>query len=184
MKEKDRFYGPQARASATVDLRTMALFERNTDGYLVYARKLVRRWRKTYPTAGERRARRRIEWRKDVMCRVLSSQRLGPEVEARTCNLSRGGVSLLLAERVNVGSYIDFIGTGDRRVALPVAEVLNVQPRGDVWLVSGRWRGGLDRATFRKVLGRRAARASHKRRAGEDPGWLMSLWQKFLGAAA
>jgi hypothetical protein len=184
MKEKDRFYGPRSEDCSTIKLRTLRLFERDADGYLVYARQLMRRWRKTYPVAGERRARRRVEWRKDVACRVLAEQTLGPEVEARTCNLSRGGVSLLLAERVDVGSYIDFTGTGDRKVALPLMEIRAVQPRGDVWLVSGRWRGGIDRSTFWKLLGRRPARGRKKRRAGEDAGWLMTLWQRFRGTAA
>jgi hypothetical protein len=184
MKEKDRFYGPRAGESANVDLRTMTLFERDEKGYLVYARKLVKRWRKALPIPGERRTCRRIEWRKNVTCRVLSGRRVGPEVEARTCNLSRGGVSLLLADRIAVGSHIDFIWTEGAEVALALAEVIDVQAKGDVWLVCGRWPQELDRVTFRRLLGRRLVRAPRKEHPGEDSGWLIKLWQKFRGAAA
>lgn len=183
MKEKDRFYGPAASESANVALRTMTLFERDADGYLVYARKLLKRWRKA-DTLGDRRTCRRFEWRKDVTCRLLFGRRLGPKIQARTCNLSRGGVSLLLAERLDVGSYIDFLSTEGREAALPIAEVLDVQAKGAIWLVNARWPRRLDQVTLRGLLPRRPARGPKQERAGDDPGWLMRLWQRFCGAAA
>lgn len=184
MKEKDRFVGPVCAESAKVSLRTRTLFERDEEGYLVYARDLLRRWRKNYATPGERRTGRRLEWRKDIMCRVLSGRWLGAKVIARTCNLSRGGLSVLLAEPVEVGSSIACILTGGTGAALPPAEVLEMQPRGAVWLVSARWSERLDQATFRGLLGRHQTGRPKDEPAGEDPGWLMRLWQRFRGAAA
>jgi hypothetical protein len=184
MKEKDRIYAPELGESAELELDTMRLFEQDEDGHLVYASKLHRRWQKTYPPPGERRNARRVEWRHDVTCRILARQNLGAELEARTWNLSKGGVCLLLDERVEVGAYIDFgpwtEGTG---VVLPLVQVLNVQLRGAVWVVSGRWRGGLDAATFRRLLGRRRTRATKQDRPPEKTGWLLNLWQKFQAAA-
>ncbi len=183
MKEKDRIYSPEGWDSAPLELATMKLFERDEEGYLVYARKLLRRWRRTSAAPGDRRIGRRIEWRHDVTCRILAHQKLGSELEARTCNLSQGGVCLLLDERVEVGAYLDFgpwsKGTG---LTLPLVQVVSAQFRGNVWLVCGRWRGRLDRVTFQRLLGRRV-RAPKKDHAPESPGWLSRLWHRFQGAA-
>jgi hypothetical protein len=183
MKEKNRIYRPEPEGSST-PLSTMTLFERDSDGDLVYARELENQWRKRPSTPGDRRSCRRIEWRRDGICRTVVPGSLDQEQEARTCNISRGGISLLLTKRIEVGSYLDLTAMGgDASVKLPLAEVLDVRARGSVWLISCAWLQMLDQKQWQRFSGRRKRKAP-KKETTEQTGWLMQLWNRFRGEEA
>src|SRR5262249_13864191 len=107
MKWKNSVYWPRPWLSASVRLTTMALFQRDADGELIYAQEPKRKRRLRNPRGEERRRARRYEWRHDSVVWTVTGQGRELEIDARTCDLSAGGCSVLLDQEIPPGSFLD-----------------------------------------------------------------------------
>jgi hypothetical protein len=184
MKQKNLIYRPQP-PSASVPLSTLALFQRDTDGRLVRALPInLSRWKRN-PKGEERRTARRFEWRHDSLVWTVTSQGRVDANEARTCEVSRGGCSLLLDHEIQPGSLLDLhVDAIDEAVCLPLLRVLEATPKGSVWLLRCVWLQKLTKSTMGRLLGRRLKprRKSNRKPRQPHDNWLLRLWRRFHAA--
>ena len=184
MKQKNQIYQPEKHLTS-IPLSTLALFRRDDDGLLVYA-PLRRRYRGNFnPSVEERRRRRRFPWRKDAHGWIVVDQEWTDAISIRTCEVSAGGCTVLLDQQVEIGTILDIeVEESHKAGILPLAEVIDIQPRGDVWLVRCVWLVDLSKRTLRRLLDK-PKKKQHQQIVLPTPikvGWLTRLWMWFHAA--
>jgi hypothetical protein len=195
MKGKNCFYRPEAAQSSAARLSTMALFMRDANGELVYAPLRKKSPTELNPNSEDRRAAPRREWRQDALLWTVSLQGRLHHLNARTCELSAGGCSLLLDEAVEPGSYVDLqLGQDDESEAdqanemdeeecLPLLEIADSRPKGSIWLARCHWLQELHPSTLRHLLAmNKPRRASGTTENQPSDSWQLELWQQFHAA--
>src|SRR5262249_25370306 len=106
MKGKFDQYPEEPSSRALIQLRTMALFQRDPSGVLVYAPP-PKTPQDRNPTVEERRLTRRFEYRQDARASTVTAQGKQDGQEVRTCDVSRGGCAILLEQPVKPGLFLD-----------------------------------------------------------------------------
>jgi hypothetical protein len=184
VKARLTFYHPEHARSATVQLRTQSLFQRDANGELIHAPQEARSPQTMNPRAEERRSKLRFDWRHDAKAWTVHGHGRKECREARSCNLSRGGCCLLLDQAVAVGSFLD-LQVEEADGCLPLLQVLEVRAKGCVWLVRCAWLQKLGKDKMRCLLGkphRERKKSAFVTDRPPRPSWLMRLWLRFRAA--
>ena len=189
MKERNRIYScPNNKSTGRIPLATLALFRKGPTGKLVHAPLVLPDGPHRNPLTGERRGDLRREYRHDAVCREMTAQGPGPAIEARVCEISAGGFSILLDQAVEPGNYLE-IEVADVDARWPLAQVLRRRPKGNVWFASGCWLNKLPDAAMAYLFGEPEPEERCEIVEAEVveplPSLLMRLWQRFhRGTAA
>jgi len=184
MKEKNQLYEEHSSYSAGMRLRTLGLFQRDAEGYLVYVPR-DRTPQEINPRAEERRLTPRHEWRQDGLAWIVTNEGRSESIQVRTCEVSHGGCTLLLPQQVVSGTFLDLSVPGLADPGdLPLLQILDTTPRGSIWIVRGTWLQELTAAEVRFLRGVRESNRPQKEM--EEPrkteGWMMRLWRRFRAA--
>jgi hypothetical protein len=185
MKDKFECYSATSKSRASVPLSTLALFRRDASGKLVYHPPAKKAPQDRNPKIEERRQSRRFELRQDARAWTVTAQGKQDGREVRTCDVSRGGCALLVEQQVEPGLFLDLqFQTAEPVGDLPLAQVLESSPKGEVWFIRCRWLRPLRGNTVRCLLGRPRKKRKRRRKAaaaeGVQPNWLMRLWEMFF----
>jgi hypothetical protein len=187
MKEKNRIYSNlKIESIGRMPLSTMALFQKGPKGKLVHAPRVRPDGPHRNPLTGERRIDLRREYRHDATCREMTAQGPGAAIEARVCEVSAGGFSLLLDQAIEPGSYLE-IRVAEVDARWPLAQVMRIRPKGNVWFASGCWLHKLPEAAMAYLFGEPEEEERCEMveaEAVEHPSLLMRLWLRFHRRAA
>ena len=162
----------------------MRLFKKDETGRLIYA-KLRRRHPGTFnPSVEERRARKRHDWRKDAAAWIVTEEGWSEPFPVRTCQLSAGGCTLLLEREVDASCFLDIEVEGAPEAdMLPYAEIMHVEPRGNVWMARCVWVEEVSNKVLRVLLDRpKKTRPKEVLPTRGRESWLTRLWMWFHAA--